>query len=186
MQLRLPEKIETQRLVLQRLKYEDAEEIFYTYASKPEATRYMSWPTHKTLKDTQSFLQYAVHGWEHGIDYSFGIRLRRHNRFIGTIGILNDNGKIQFGYVLSPTQWGNGYATEACAGLINVLKTIPEIKSIGTFVDVENSASQKVLKKVGFNEDFIFTKWFAFVNQNNELKDCVLFSLPVTPSTDPR
>src|SRR6188768_1783107 len=128
MQLHLPERIETQRLVLQRLKHEDAEEIFYTYASKPEATRYMAWPTHQSLKDTRSFLKYAVHGWEQGIDYSYGIRLLENNRFIGSIGILNDNGKVQIGYVLSPTQWDNGYATEACSGLIGVLKKIPEIK----------------------------------------------------------
>jgi len=183
MKLRLPEKIETQRLVLERLKHEDAEEIFYTYASKPEATRFMAWPTHKSLKDTRSFLRYAVAGWEQGIDYSFAIRLNGNNRFIGSIGILNDNGKIQFGYVLSPTQWGNGYATEACSALIGVLKTIPEIQHIGTFVDVENVASRKVLLKAGLTEDFIFSKWFAFVNQNNELKDCVLFSLQGITST---
>ena len=178
MQLQLPEKIKTQRLLLQRLKYEEAEEIFYTYASKPEATWYMAWPTHETLKDTRTFLQYAVRGWEQGLDYSYGIRLRESNRFIGSIGAMNDSGKIQFGYILSPTQWGNGYATEACSNLINVLRTIPEIQNIGTFVDVENTASRKVLIKAGLTEDFIFAKWFAFVNQNNELKDCVLFSLP--------
>ena len=180
MKIGLPEKIETQRLVLQRLKYEDAEEIFYTYASKPEATRYMAWPTHKTLKDTRTFLDYAMQGWERGIDYSYGIRLQSNNRFIGSIGILNDNGKIQFGYILSPTQWGKGYATEACSNLIQVVKAIPDIQQIGTFVDIENTASRKVLLKTGLKEDFIFSKWFAFVNQNNELKDCVLFSLPMS------
>lgn len=177
MKLRLPEKIETQRLVLQRLKYEDAEEIFYTYASKPDATRYMAWPTHETIKDTRAFLHFAVRGWEQGLDYSFGIRLRESNRFIGSIGIMNDLGKIQFGYIFSPTQWRKGYATEACLSLIGILKTIPEVQRIGTFVDVENVASRKVLLKAGLTEDFVFSKWFAFVNQGNELKDCVVFSL---------
>jgi [ribosomal protein S5]-alanine N-acetyltransferase len=178
MKLELPERFETQRLALRRLKHEDAEEIFYTYASKPEATRYMAWPTHQTIKDTHSFLRYAVAGWDQGIDYSFGIRLRGSNRFVGSIGAMNDLGKIQFGYVFSPTQWGNGYATEACLALISLLKTTPGVKRIGTFVDVENKASRRVLQKAGLTEDFIFSKWFAFVNQSNALKDCVLFSLP--------
>src|SRR6185295_6455831 len=106
MKLPIPEQIETERLVLQRLKYEDAEQIFYTYASKPESTRFMLWPTHQTIEDSRSFLKYAVTGWNAGKDYSFGIRLRKVNRFIGSCGLVHDEGKIQFGYVLSPTHWG--------------------------------------------------------------------------------
>lgn len=178
MVLDLPEKIETQRLLLRRLKHEDAEEIFYTYASKPEATKYMSWPTHRSIKDTRTYLHDAVRGWEEGIDYSFGIRLQQTNRLIGSIGILNDYGKIQFGYVLSPTQWGNGYATEACIGLIDIVKMLRGVRQIGTFVDRENEASRKVLLKAGLVEDFVFEKWFSFVNQENALKDCILLSVP--------
>ena len=96
MKLVIPAQIETERLALARLKYEEAEEIFYTYASKPEATKYMSWPTHTDLKDTRAFLNYAVSGWNAGTDYSFGIRLKQFNRFIGSCGLLNDQGKVQF------------------------------------------------------------------------------------------
>jgi hypothetical protein len=42
MKLPVPHLITTPRLELQRLKYEDADEIFYTYASKPEVTRFVS------------------------------------------------------------------------------------------------------------------------------------------------
>ena len=35
--------------------------------------------------------------------------------------------------------------------------------------------------KAGLTEDFVFTKWYAFVNQGNELKDCVVFSLKIGP-----
>jgi RimJ/RimL family protein N-acetyltransferase len=57
-----------------KLRYEEAEEIFYCYASKPEATRFMSWPTHRSLVDTKAFLQYAAQGWKAGTDYSYSIR----------------------------------------------------------------------------------------------------------------
>src|ERR1700755_3074027 len=114
MKLNLPERIDTERLILSRLRYEDAEELFYAYASKPEATRFMSWPTHQSLRDTRSFLNYAVKAWTDGADYSFSVRIKETNRFIGSFGIIHDEGKIQFGYVFSPTQWGKGYATEVC------------------------------------------------------------------------
>ena len=174
----LPEQIETKRLLLQRLKYEDAEEIFYTYAGKPEATKYMSWPTHQRIKDTRDYLKYAVPGWNLGIDYSFGIRLKDTNQFIGSFGVLNEMGKLQFGYILSPTQWGNGYATEICQLMMPILKAQPHVFRVGTFVDAENEASAKVLLKAGLIEEARLTKWFRFVNQNNEPKDCILFRFP--------
>jgi [ribosomal protein S5]-alanine N-acetyltransferase len=175
--LTLPEKIETQRLILQRLRYEDAEQIFYTYASKPEATRYLAWPTHVSIEDTRSFLRYAIDSWNRGTDYSYAIRIKTTNQFIGCFGLIHDHGKIQFGYVLSPSQWGNGYASEACQKIMSVLKDQPGLYRVGTFVDTENLSSIRVLKKSGLIEEARLQKWFRFVNQDNQPKDCLLFYL---------
>jgi [ribosomal protein S5]-alanine N-acetyltransferase len=175
MRLAIPEIIETDRLLIRRLRYEDAEEIFYVYASKPEATRFVSWPTHQSILDTRAFLNYTIAGWENGVDYSFAIRLRENGRFIGSFGIMNDQGKIQFGYVLGPQHWNKGFATEVCSYMIEILKGLPEVFRIGTFVDAENIASAKVLVKSGLVEEVRLEKWFRFVNQANQPKDCILF-----------
>jgi [ribosomal protein S5]-alanine N-acetyltransferase len=177
-QLHLPEKIETRRLVLQRLRYEDAEEVFYTYASKPEVTKFLSWPTHRSMEDTRAFLRYAVDSWTLGLDYSFSIRLQISHKFIGSFGVINEDGKIQFGYVFSPTVWGKGYATEACTAIMKLLRLEPDVYRIGTFVDVDNIASIKVLLKSGLIQEAQLEKWFRFVNQGNIPKDCILFRLP--------
>jgi Acetyltransferases, including N-acetylases of ribosomal proteins len=175
--LSIPERLETDRLLLQRLRYEDADEIFYTYASKPEATKYVSWPTHQSIKDTRSFLKYAVPAWSKGTEYTFSIRIRSSNRFVGTAGFLHDDGKIQYGYALGPLHWGNGFATEVGQKIMEILKAQTDLHRIGSFVDVENIASIKVLKKIGMKEEAVLTKWFRFVNQGNEPKDCILFKL---------
>ena len=175
--LLLPEHIETARLTLERLRYEDAEEIFYAYASKTEATKYMSWPTHQRISDTRNYLKFAIQGWTFGIDYSYGVRLKETNQMIGSFGVLNDQGKLQFGYILSPTQWGRGYATEVCKAMLPLLKMQLGVFRIGTFVDAENVASAHVLQKSGLVEEARLEKWFRFVNQNNEAKDCILFKL---------
>ena len=179
MRLNIPERIETERLVLERFRKEEAEEIFYTYASKAEATRYMSWPTHTTLDDTREFLTHAIRGWRAGTDYSFGIRLKKHNRLVGSCGMMNDNGKVQFGYVISPTHWNQGYATEVCRKLMQVIRGEHEIYRVSTFVDADNIASIKVLQKSGLVEEARLEKWFKFVNQGNAPKDCYLFKLPI-------
>jgi [ribosomal protein S5]-alanine N-acetyltransferase len=176
--LNLPEKIETSRLLLHRLRYEDAEEIFYCYASKPECTKYLSWSTHTSIDDTRAFVQYAWSAWNMGMDYTFSIRDKSTRKFAGSFGVIHDNGKIQFGYVFSPTHWGKGFATEACQAMMAILKTFPTLFRIGTFVDIENLASIRVLQKSGLVEEARLKKWIRFVNQDNQPKDCALFYLP--------
>ena len=177
--LNLPERIETKRLILQRLRYEDAEEIFYTYASKPEATRYVAWPTHQSVNDTRAFLAYAVDAWERGADFSYSIRLKDSLRLIGSIGVTHDDGKVQFGYIISPTQWGQGYATEVCTSVVNILKQHKTLHRIWTLVDVDNVASIRVLQKSGLVEEARLEKWFRFINQGNDPRDCFFFKYPL-------
>jgi [ribosomal protein S5]-alanine N-acetyltransferase len=176
--LDFPERIETSRLLLQRLRYEDAEEIFYSYACKPETTRYLSWPTHQSVEDTRAFVRYAMESWNLGLDYTFSIREKETGKLIGSFGVIHENGKVQFGYVFSPTYWGKGYATEACRKIMSILKTFPSLFRIGTFVDTENEASIRVLLKSGLQEEARLKRWLRFVNQNNQAKDCILFYLP--------
>jgi RimJ/RimL family protein N-acetyltransferase len=177
MKIRMPDRFSTDRLRALRFHYEDAEEIFYTYASKPEATKFVSWPTHLRVQDTRDYLSFAIRGWGVGVDYAYGIRLAN-NRLIGSCGVVNDHGNIQFGYILSPSQWGNGYATEVCSSLMTTLRSLPEVRSIGTFIDAENTASQNVLLKCGLHVVEKRERWFQFVNQDNQVKDCILFKLP--------
>jgi ribosomal-protein-alanine N-acetyltransferase len=176
--LHLPERIETQRLTLERLRYEDAEEIFYAYASKPEVTKYLAFPTHQSVTDTRNFIRYARMAWDNGTEYVLGIHLKESYRLIGSIGVVNENGKVNFGYGISPTQWGRGYTTEACGSLLSLLKNQKDIHRIWTFVDAENIASSKVILKCGLMEEARLKNWFRFINQNNIPKDCILYVLP--------
>jgi ribosomal-protein-alanine N-acetyltransferase len=176
--LNLPQPIVTERLFVQRLRYEDAEEIFYAYGSKPEATRFLTWPTHQSISDTQSFLHYAEDAWKNGTEYAFGVRLRDDSRLIGGFGVMNDDGKLQIGYVYSPAHWGNGYATEVCKKMISTLRQQEGVYRIQSFVDVENVASISVLLQSGMIEEARLSKWFRFVNQDNQAKDCIHFRVP--------
>lgn len=179
--LNLPEQLTTERLLLQRLRYEDAEEIFYAYASKPEVTRYVTWPTHTSIKVTREYIHYAHHAWNQGLDYSYTIRLRETSQLIGSYGVINEDGRVQFGYIISPTFWNQGIATEACAALTTLLKTKPQLYRIGTFVDCDNVASAKVLEKCGYQREATLQRWLSFPNQENKPKDCWVYVLPPLP-----
>lgn len=177
--LNLPERTETSRLILQKLRYEDAEEIFYAYASKPEVTKFLSWKTHESVDETRSFLKYAHQSWKAGLDYSYSIRLKINGQLIGGFGFINEGGKIQFGYAFSPTHWNNGYATEVCTHAMMLIRKCDNIFRVGTFVDSENIASIRVLEKSGLVKEAELANWFRFINQGNEPKNCVLYFLPL-------
>lgn len=178
MRLPFPEIIETPRLRLQRLRYEDAEEIFYTYASKPEATRYVSWPTHQRIAETRQYLKHAINAWNAGTEYAYAIRMKGSARLAGSIGALIKGSEVQVGYVISPVLWNNGIATEACSTLSNLLETMKEgITRIWTLVDAENKPSLRVLEKCGWRCEGLKPAYFQFVNQGNQSKDCYLFVL---------
>ena len=75
-------------MIVQRLKYEDAEEIFYTYASKAEATWFVSWMKHGRMEDTINFLSKSRYLWAKEKDFSYSVRLLESNRLIGGVGCI--------------------------------------------------------------------------------------------------
>lgn len=177
--LSLPETIRTERLILMRLRYEDAPEIFYGYASKPEVTRWVSWFTHRSVDDTINFLDHAAKAWSLGKDYSYAIRLAQSNILIGSIGVINNDGDLQFGYALGPSHWRKGYATEACRAMLERISGMPDVKRISTFVAVENEASIRVLEKCGLKREASLKKWFLFPNAGLEKQDCFSYVYPL-------
>ena len=57
------EIIETERLLLRRPRRSDEPAVFSRYASDPDVTRYMSFPTHQSLDDTRAFVQWSDTLW---------------------------------------------------------------------------------------------------------------------------
>jgi RimJ/RimL family protein N-acetyltransferase len=57
----------------------------------------------------------------------------------------------ELGYILHPSAWGKGYATEAVAAFIqHFWKARPDLHTIEARVDEENTESIRVLVKSGF------------------------------------
>lgn len=60
------------------------------------------------------------------------------------------DGDIEVGYFLKRSAWGNGFATEACQRIVRfAFEESPLTELVATF-DKGNTASRKVLEKVGF------------------------------------
>jgi ribosomal-protein-alanine N-acetyltransferase len=97
---------------------------------------------------------------------------------IGTIShfnMLTVIGKlVEIGYALIPSERGKGYCTEAVHLMVDYLFLTKETPRIQALTLAKNTASQRVLERVGFNKEGIIRKSF---NIRGEWSDFTIFSI---------
>ncbi|MBA4051500.1 MAG: GNAT family N-acetyltransferase [Erythrobacter sp.] len=68
---------------------------------------------------------------------------------IGSAGMGEHEGQPELGYWIARQHWGRGYATEAAGAVLKIARALGHRRVVaGHFVD--NPASGKVLRKIGF------------------------------------
>ena len=159
-----PRHIETDRLLFSVPAVDDAIEIFGRYASDPMVTRYLGWPTHRTVADTENFLSFAAAQWT-GLGVGpYLIRLKDDESLIGSTGLqLEADHQAMTGYVLSQNAWGHGYATEALRAMVGVAAAI-DVERLYALCHPDHRASWHVLEKCGFARDLAWTRQVEFPN----------------------
>jgi ribosomal-protein-alanine N-acetyltransferase len=73
---------------------------------------------------------------------------------VGSCGFARPHGteEVELGYLLARKYWGKGFATEAARAAMLYGFGKLNFREIIAMTDLENTASQKVLEKIGFAE----------------------------------
>ncbi len=174
-----PEFIETPRLILRRpVAPDDAPQIFASYATDPEVTRYLTWRPHYNLDETLRILRTRLAWWDEGREFSWVITPKNSAAVIGMITANDDHtgSRVSIGYVLARSHWRCGYATEAAGALINSLLRLPGIQRVWAVADAENAASIRVLEKSGMEREGLLRKWSVHPALGREPRDCWCFA----------
>lgn len=143
--------IETERLILRRMRLQDAEDLF-AYGSDPEVTRTTTWPTHLSIDDSRAFLTMVLEQYECGEHAGWGIEHRADGKFIGTVGFgsFTQNGYVaELGYVIARPYWGQGLTTEAARAVIRFGFDYLGLHRIQATCLVDNVGSYRVMEKAG-------------------------------------
>lgn len=136
--------IRTKRLLLRRASWGDLDDI-HALMSSPDAMRYWSRLPHENLDITRAWFPGALLNTD---DPNMDERvIELHGRVIGYMGIWK---MPEFGFILHPDAWGAGYATEAAQATISELFGAHAIDRITADVDPRNTASLRLLHKLGF------------------------------------
>ncbi len=71
-------------------------------------------------------------------------------RLIGSCGLgRRPSGAVEMGYWIARSQWGRGFATEACSALIEIARALG-LSALEASHFIDNPASARVLEKLGF------------------------------------
>lgn len=171
-----PTKIQTARLLLRPVAACDVDVAFSGYASCVTATRLMNFPRHTNRTDTVGWVERCVRSWENGSAYPFTIALRSTGEQIGNIGLRPTPPRADFGYILSERFWGNGYATEAAAAIVNWALAQDDIFRIWATCHPNNYASARVLRKIGLELEARLENWEAWPQLGERAGPCLMFA----------
>lgn len=171
----LPE-LTTERLLLRKMRDSDAPAIF-KYSSLPEVSQFVTWESHATLENSQSYVQFVKGNYEKGV-VTFAITLKDDpDTLIGDMAayFVSPKDKVmELGAVLSPEYWGQGLMPEALSKLIEYCWQNHDVIRIQSRCFTENKRSYRMLEKLGMRyEGTLYSSLFA----KGKAWDMEMFSL---------
>lgn len=171
-------KIETERLILRRFKLEDAKDMYNNWASDPEVTKYLTWPSHNSIDVSESVIEMWIEDYKNIESYRWAIELKEFGIVIGSIsliGINNNNENCVTGYCIGKKFWNKGIMTEAFSAIIEFAFNEIGFQRIGECHYVNNTASGCVMKKCNLKYEGTLRK----INRDSggNLVDCKYYSI---------
>jgi RimJ/RimL family protein N-acetyltransferase len=175
--MKMPEQIETERLLLRKPRPDDAHAIFEGWAQDQEVTRYLTWRPHQRVEETQEFVQSCLTAWEQETRFPYVITLKESGKVIGMIDPRIEGSKVGIGYGSGRAHWGKGYVPEATGAIIEWTFQQPSIYRVYATTDVDNIASRRVLEKVGMQCEGILRKYILHPNLSDVPRDSYMYAI---------
>ncbi len=174
-------QLETDRLILRELTYEDIPVVF-THFSNEEIARYQDALPAKNTEEAKEIIDWGKNLVKQKTGALWGIFLKDEGDFLGQVNCVfrSDNNftmqvhHAELGYDLTPPYWGKGYMSEAVASVIPYIFTATKIDRIEAIIHLGNTRSHSLVKRAGFHKEGILRHYVLW---EGELWDMVLFSL---------
>ncbi len=185
---RIPDRIETERLVLRPPRIDDAEAVIAAIdESRAELTEWMAWaPYMRTVEDARKWAGRIGDAWddpERG-DFTIGMFLRENGRFLGGTGYHRANWDVpslDIGYWMRTSETGKGYVREAVAALTRVGFAQLGLKRLVITCAATNDRSQRVAEACGYQFEARLRNHDRL--PDGSLRDTLVFSLIDTDDT---
>ena len=163
-------EIDGERIILRKLRLSDALDIYKNLQDKEivKWTLNIPWPYKK--QDAVKFIRKTHYKIRKKSGYAFGIVLKETNKIIGVIDIFPidwKNKNAEVGYWIGRKYWGKGCMTEAVKLMLKFAFEKLKLHRVYATTIEKNTASKRVLEKVGFKLEgimrestYIDNKWY--------------------------
>ncbi len=143
-------ELQTARLRLRRLSFDDVYDYYERLGSDGEVSKYMLFEPHQDIGETLALIEEALVRYEEENFYRWGIE--NEDGLIGVIELLHfdeESESCSFACMLGKVWWGQGYATEAVQEVFRFAAEELGVKKITADHMAPNAASGAVMRKAG-------------------------------------
>ncbi|MBQ8556244.1 MAG: GNAT family N-acetyltransferase [Clostridia bacterium] len=140
----------TPRLVLRPFMLDDADDMYANWASDPEVTKFLMWPTHTSIEVSRAVLADWTPHYAEPDYYHWAITLDGHA--IGSMAAVDHDdrvGKAHIGYCIGRCWWHQGIMSEALQAVMDFLFDQVGYQRIESRHDPRNPHSGGVMRKCG-------------------------------------
>ena len=142
---------ETERLLCRRWTADDLPSVYAVYAD-PVGARWVGDGKPITYVDARRWMDVTQANYARRGYGMLALVCKGSTQLVGFGGLVHPNGQAEaeIKYAFARRHWGQGYASEAVAGLLTYGHEVHGLDRIIATVAPENAASQRVLVKSGF------------------------------------
>ncbi|WP_299128441.1 GNAT family N-acetyltransferase [uncultured Winogradskyella sp.] len=154
--------IETKRLILRPVSMADAQD-FYEMDSNPNVHKYLGNNPIKTIGQSKLWIEDILEQYQEFNIGRLAVIKKDTNEFLGWSGLKYERqlreefNYYDIGYRFKEKHWGNGYATESAIASLQFGFNDLKLKKICAAADVNHTASNHILKKIGLQHSGTFT-----------------------------
>lgn len=157
--------LKTRRLILRPFTMEDAEAMYRNWASDPEVTKYLTWPTHGDVGISRMVLESWVNEYQSKDYYQWAIVFEGAPiGSIAAVSVSDTDEKVEIGYCIGRKWWHKGIVSEALSAVILFFFEEVGINRIEAKHDANNPHSGGVMRKCGMKYEGTLRQ----ANRNNQ------------------
>lgn len=148
--------LETERLILREITYEDTQAIFRNF-SDPDVARWFFEEPLTEIYQAAKFIDLFNNEFKNGKGLTWALVIKDEGACVGTCGYgdieLGARGEI--GFDLAKEQWGKGLMSEALVPVVDYGFDVLRLSSIEAHSYSANTRALHLLEKLGFQLDKI-------------------------------
>lgn len=141
---------ETDRLLCRPFISDDYSDMLKNWIANPNIQFEYGEPVYTTVTEVKELLEKYVGSYKNPDFYRWAIIEKKSSKNIGQIAfckVYSDCGTAEIEYCIGENFWGNGYAGEALAGVIDFTFKNTDFIKLEAYHRIENDKSGKVLAK---------------------------------------